>query len=128
MSERMKAIKRRLKEQPKPDPTGYWVRRGECKRCGACCDARNIDPEGYKRRAAEYLEKRGEVLSSICANHHVMPGGQLGCVLHDTDRYPKGCADFPWSVEVWRPVMATCGYWFEWVEKGTGKARRRARA
>ena len=137
MSERGEAIKANLKaqQQARKEAGGEWRRRGVCKRCGACCDARNINPESYKERAAKLREQTGRMLSSICGNHGVMKNGQLGCKLHHRKPrvrihgrdYPPGCEAFPDSVEQWRLVMATCGYWFEWVEdkpRAVGKARR----
>ena len=135
MSDRMKHIKTVIKDraEARHRQGGEWVRRGECLRCGACCDARNIDPESHKAKQAEMRAKgqlpEGAVLSSICGNHGVAKDGQLGCKLHGKPSpiYPPGCAAFPANVAQWRLVIETCGYWFEWVEDGpraAGKARR----
>lgn len=140
MSDRAEAIKQHLKAEKaaRKEAGGVWVRRGACKRCGACCDARNINMESYREKAAEVLEKLGRPLSSICGNYGAIKSqdGALGCRVHHIrprvrvrgHSYPPGCEAFPDSVEQWRLVMATCGYWFEWREdqpRKAGKARRR---
>ena len=140
MSARAKAIKQRLKAQvqARKDAGGEWARRGECKRCGACCDARNVNPESYRERAEKMMRDTGRVLSSICGNHGVMKDGQLGCRLwHRRPRvrikgrdYPPGCEAFPATPEDWYLVADSCGYWFDWVAdtpRKAGKARRRKR-
>lgn len=138
MSKHMKEIKARLKAKKaaRKEAGGQWVRRGECKMCGECCDSRNINPESYRIKAAEVMEKTGRVLSSICAHHGALPDqdGKLGCKIHVEgvthrlrSNYPTGCAAFPDNEVWWRLVMETCGYWYEWVEdkdRAVGKARR----
>ena len=133
MSDRMDGIKARLREQERERRAlggGHWERRGQCVRCGACCDLRNINPRLYEQKAAVIMERTGRPMSSVCAHHGALPeqNGALGCRLHDKPGYPPGCAAFPSTVEDWRLVMATCGFWFEWVENGPRKVGKKRRS
>ena len=95
MSDRMKAIKRHLAEKRavRKAAGGVWVRRGECRRCGQCCNIRLVTPEEYERvqeeaRASGQIPENA-VLDPVCANYHRQPDGRMGCDLHETDAYPE---------------------------------------
>ena len=134
MSDRMKAIKRHLAEKRavRKAAGGVWVRRGECKRCGQCCNIRLVAPEQYERvqeeaRASGQIPENA-VLDPVCANYHRQPDGRMGCDLHETAAYPAGCRAFPSNPRQWYLVMEHCGYEFVWVEdepRKAGKERRR---
>ena len=51
MSDRMKRIKAKLKAQKarQREQGGHWERRGECARCGACCNILTVAPEEYEK-------------------------------------------------------------------------------
>lgn len=132
MSVRMQQIKQRLRDRDRARPRGgWWQRVGECHRCGTCCNILLTAPEEFEK-IQEQARKSGAIpsvanLDPVCKHYQSLPeqGGRMGCVLHETDAYPEGCAAFPDSPEQWYRVMEVCGYEYVWRERKAGKARRR---
>lgn len=76
-------LRRAASGEPLSPPTTRYERRGNCKRCGACCIEEGCD----------WLEWRD--------------GKKAFCPIHD--KRPERCRNFPAAPPI---VYATCGYCF----------------
>ena len=103
-----------------------WVRRGECNKCGWCCNfpfdaVALFFPNGDPRRE-EFLKVRGFEPAKDGGQNGLMAWGRVfmrcqhhqddnGCGIFDKPERPQMCHDFP---EKPSQVSHTpCSYWFE---------------
>lgn len=95
-----------------------WIRKGECNRCGDCCDARNIDPV-QAALMDQALFDIGLRYDSLCQHLDKDKDGRATCMIWSQRSH--GCAGFPTlndtdKVEDFHKKWPRCSYTFEWIK------------
>ena len=85
-----------------------WVRRGECKRCGRCCQGEKLSPGPDQDN--EYIQEFIRIIGSDCPHLEWDSEGKARCGIYP-DRYPE-CKDFPSRPEDLDLINGICGFYF----------------
>ena len=85
-----------------------WIRRGECKRCGICCQGDKISPQPGQEN--EYVQEFVKIIGSDCPHLEGDLAGRAGCAIYP-NRYSE-CQVFPSRPEDLDLINGTCGFYF----------------
>lgn len=88
---------------------GRVIRKGKCKRCGQCCNLKNLLNAGSNKwiKLSVDVEKLGGVW---CKHFERDSGGKGSCKLFGKPERPLACILFPTSE---KELLEGCGYYFE---------------
>ena len=111
-----------LKREKRLWKSSEWERKGDCNRCGRCCDRRLMDPEGYITQDTQiYVESinkglndgKGVHLDPMCSYCERDPSNpdKWICRVYNTGTRPAWCDKFPWEPNQLKHIPE-CSYTF----------------